>query len=132
MQQGLEQCLAACLPTMTFLAMAVEQFQGFLTARDVWNALAVVLVAAAASAIVSSLVRLLKSYLYDPLMITRIMAKQGVRGPPFIPIVGSVAEIAAYEKSFPDSMQVDDYYGVLPTVKPSFHLYFPRFGKLEF
>lgn len=105
--------------------MAVEQ----LDSADVRNALAVVVLAFAASAIVSSIVRLVKCYLYDPLTISRIMTKQGVRGPPFIPILGSANELVAYEKTFPESMPLDEHYGLLPTVKSQFHLYFPRFGK---
>lgn len=104
--------------------MAVE----VLNSADVRNAIAVVVVAFAASAIVSSIVRLVKGYLYDPLTISRILAKQGVRGPPFIPVLGSAHELVAYEKTFPESMPLDDHYDLLPTVKSQFHLYFSRFG----
>lgn len=96
---------------------------------DVRNALALVVVAFAASSFVTSILRLGKLYFYDPIRISRIMAKQGVKGPPFTPILGSAHEIAAFEKSFPESMPLDDHYPLMPTVQCQFPLFFPRFGK---
>ncbi|KAG0607683.1 hypothetical protein M758_8G047300 [Ceratodon purpureus] len=102
---------------------------GLLKSEDVRHALVVVVLAFAASSFVTSILRLVKLYFYDPIRISRIMAKQGVRGPPFIPIVGSAHEIGAFEKSFPESMPLEEHYGLLPTVKTQFHLFFPRFGQ---
>lgn len=113
------------------LVVVARELDLGLTAADWRNGLAVLLVAWVASVVVSSVVRLSKCYLYDPLMISRVMAKQGVRGPPFIPVVGSAHELAAFEKSFPESMPLDEHYDLLPTVKSQFNLYFPRFGKFE-
>jgi len=98
---------------------------------EVRDALAVLVVACVASAVVSAIVRLVKCYLYDPLVISCIMARQGVRGPPFVPVLGSAHELAAFERTCPESMPLDEHYRLLPTVKSQFHLYFPRFGKFE-
>lgn len=116
--------------------LAGMQSAGMATLRqlrpeDVRNALAVAVVAFAASPFVTTIVKLVKMYFYDPLRISRIMAKQGVRGPPFIPILGSALEIGAFEKTLPESMPLDEHYGLLPTVKSQFHLFFPRFGKFS-
>jgi hypothetical protein len=116
--------------------LAGMQSAGMATLRqlrpeDVRNALAVVVVAFAASSFVTTIVKLVKIYFYDPLRISRIMTKQGVRGPPFIPILGSALEIGAFEKTLPESMPLDEHYGLLPTVKSQFHLFFPRFGKFS-
>lgn len=113
------------------LVVAARELNLDMMAADWRNGLAVLLVAWVASVVASSGVRLLKCYLYDPVMISRVMARQGVRGPPFIPVVGSAHELAAFEKSFPESMPLDEHYDLLPTVKSQFHLYFPRFGKFE-
>jgi hypothetical protein len=107
--------------------LAGMQSAGMATLRqlrpeDVRNALAVVVVAFAASSFVTTIVKL---------RISRIMTKQGVRGPPFIPILGSALEIGAFEKTLPESMPLDEHYGLLPTVKSQFHLFFPRFGKFS-
>ena len=99
--------------------------------EELQSALAVVVIAFAASSVVTSIVRLVKLYFYDPIRITRIMAKQGVRGPSFIPFLGSAHELVAFEKTFPEAMPLDDHYGLLPTVKSQFHLFFPRFGKFR-
>ena len=97
--------------------------------EEVRNAVVLLVVTIAACSLLTSVLRLVKLYLYDPIRISRIMAKQGVRGPPFIPVVGSAHEIGACEKSFPESLPLDDHYGLLPTVKTQFHLFFPQFGK---
>jgi hypothetical protein len=103
--------------------LAGMQSAGMATLRqlrpeDVRNALAVVVVAFAASSFVTTIVKLVKIYFYDPLRI-------------FIPILGSALEIGAFEKTLPESMPLDEHYGLLPTVKSQFHLFFPRFGKFS-
>lgn len=105
------------------------RFAALAIPEDVRNALGVVLLAFVASAIVRVVFSLVKTYLYDPLSIGRIMAKQGIEGPPFHPIFGTTAELNAYVKSVPESLPLDEDHDSMRTVSPHFHMYFPKFGK---
>lgn len=91
---------------------------------EVRNALAVVAVSAIAYQIFT---KLLWKGLWTPLRLRRIMAKQGVQGPPFRFLFGQVREYMAYRDSFPEVVPLNSYADFSPTVTPQYALFFPKF-----
>ncbi|KAG0605545.1 hypothetical protein M758_9G067300 [Ceratodon purpureus] len=71
--------------------------------------------------------KLLWKGLWIPLRYRRIMAKQGVKGPPFRFLVGQLHEMWKYRDSFPDAVPLDSYADLSPTVTPQYALFFPKF-----
>jgi hypothetical protein len=96
---------------------------------EVRNAVAVVALTLAASAMLVRLLTWLRNVLWEPLRLKRFMAKQGVGGPPFRFLVGNLPEAAKYAQSFPEALPLDDEFGQFsPTVTPQYALYFPKYG----
>lgn len=91
---------------------------------DVTNALAVM----AASVIVYRVMKFLWDAVWEPLRLGRIMAKQGVRGPPFRFLFGQFLEMDKFAKSFPENLPLDGFADLLPTSTPQFALYFSKYG----
>ena len=91
---------------------------------EVKNALAVV----AVGAIVYQVMKFLWNAVWEPLRLRRIMEKQGLRGPPFRFLVGSLKEANAFSESCPESLPLDNYANLSPTVTPHYALYFPKYG----
>lgn len=91
---------------------------------EVKNAVAVV----AVGAIVYQVMKFLWNAVWEPLRLRRIMEKQGVRGPPFRFLVGSLMEANAFSESCPEFLPLDNYANLSPTVTPHYALYFPKFG----
>ncbi|KAG0605431.1 hypothetical protein M758_9G058500 [Ceratodon purpureus] len=94
---------------------------------EVWMAIAAVVLTVAASAAMVPLVTMVRTFLWEPLRLRRIMAKQGVKGPPIRFFFGDSPEYGAYAQAFPESLPLafDDY---APTVTPHHALYFSKFG----
>lgn len=93
---------------------------------NVRNALAVVV----ASVIVYSVIKFLRVSVWQPLRLRRIMAKQGVSGPPFRFVRGQFVEMWKFTESFPDALPIDDFANLTPTVTPQNALYYPKYGKI--
>lgn len=89
---------------------------------NVTNALAVVV----ASVLVYHVLKLARNVLWEPLRLRRIMAKQGIGGPPF----GHGMETFKFAQSFPDNIPMNDFANFSPTVTPQYAMYFPRYGKM--
>jgi hypothetical protein len=71
--------------------------------------------------------KLLWNGLWVPLRYRRIMAKQGVKGPPFRFLFGQMLEVNAYRESFSEVVPLDSYADLSPTVTPLYALFFPKF-----
>jgi hypothetical protein len=71
--------------------------------------------------------KLLWNGLWVPLRYRRIMAKQGVKGPPFRFLSGQMLEVNAYRESFSEVVPLDSYADLSPTVTPLYALFFPKF-----
>ena len=96
---------------------------------DVRNAIAVVALTLAASAMLVRLLTWLRTVLWEPLRLKQFMAKQGVGGPPFRFIVGNLPEVAEFSRTLPEALPLDDKFGLFsPTVTPQYALYFPKYG----
>lgn len=92
---------------------------------EVKNALAVV----AVGAIVYQVMKSLRNAIWEPLRLHRIMEKQGLRGPPFHFLVGSL-EANAFSESCPEALPLDNYANLSLTVTPHYALYFPKYGPI--
>jgi len=96
---------------------------------EVSNAVAVVALTLAASAVLVRLLTWLRTVLWEPLRLKRFMAKQGVGGPPFRFLVGNLPEVAKFAQSLPEALPLDDKFALFaPTVTPHYALYFPKYG----
>ena len=96
---------------------------------EVRNAIVVVALTLAASAMLVRLLTWLRTVLWEPLRLKRFMAKQGVGGPPFRFLVGNLPEVAEFSQSLPEVLPLDDKFGLFsPTVTPHYALYFPEYG----
>lgn len=73
------------------------------------------------------LTKLLWNGLWVPLRYRRIMAQQGVKGPPFRFLFGQMLEVNAYRESFSEVVPLDSYADLSPTVTPLYALFFPKF-----
>lgn len=93
---------------------------------EVKNALVIV----AVGAIVYQVIKFLWNAVWEPLRLRRIMEKQGVRGPPFRFLVGNLMEANAFSESCPESLPLDNYANLSPTVTPHYALYFPKYGNV--
>nr|PNR50683.1 hypothetical protein PHYPA_009869 [Physcomitrium patens] len=93
---------------------------------NVRNAVAVVV----ASVIVYSVIKFLRDSVWEPLRLSRIMAKQGVSGPPFRFLLGQYMEMVKFTESFPDVMPINDFANMSPTVTPQNALYYLKYGKM--
>jgi len=91
---------------------------------EVWNALAVVAISVIAYQLVT---KVLWSGLWEPLRLRRIMAKQGVKGPPFRFLVGQVPDQKLYMESMPEVVPIDSFAALSPTVTPHYALFFSKF-----
>jgi cytokinin trans-hydroxylase len=89
-------------------------------ASEAWTALAVV-------ALTAWIIRVFVRIIWEPLRLRRIMAKQGVHGPPFRPLVGNLLEAEAFRNSQPEIVPFD--YSNHSTVAPQHALYRPKYGK---
>jgi len=89
---------------------------------NVSNALSVVV----ATVVVYLVLKFARKALND-LRLRRIMAKQGIGGPPFR-LLGYVMETEKFTQSFPDNLPMDDYANLSPTVTPQYALYFRKYG----
>ncbi|KAG0601785.1 hypothetical protein M758_11G139500 [Ceratodon purpureus] len=99
-------------------------------ASEVRNAVLVVALTLAAGAVLVKLLAFLRTVLWEPLRLKRIMQRQGVGGPPFRFLIGSLPEAAAYGQTFPEALPLgDDFSDFSPTVTPQYSLYFPKYGK---
>jgi len=87
---------------------------------EVWTAVALLILSAVAYQVVWK-------GLWEPLRLGRIMAKQGIKGPPFRFLVGQFPEQKEFLESLPDVIPVDSYAALSPTVTPQYALYFPKF-----
>ncbi|KAG0557612.1 hypothetical protein KC19_11G143800 [Ceratodon purpureus] len=100
------------------------------TASEVRNAVLVLALTLAASAVFVKLLAILRTVLWEPLRLKRVMQRQGVGGPPFRFLVGNLPEAVAYGQSFPEALPLDDDFSDFsPTVTPQYSLYFPKYGK---
>lgn len=96
---------------------------------EVRNAIAVVALTLAASAILVRLLTWLQNVLWEPLRLKQFMAKQGMGWPPFRFIVGNGPEAATYAQSLPEALPLDDKFGHFsPTMTSHDALYFPKYG----
>ncbi|KAG0563350.1 hypothetical protein KC19_8G023700 [Ceratodon purpureus] len=93
--------------------------------REVRNALAAV----AISVVAYKLVKFLWTVFWEPLRLLRIMTKQGVKGPPFRPLIGHIFEPVAFAESFPEVLPLGNYDNLSPTITPQYALYCPKYGK---
>lgn len=95
--------------------------------RDVWSALAVVVLTTVGYRVVAAL----RQHLWEPLRLRRIMVQQGVPGPPFRFLLGNAPDLLAFQSSFPDAIPLDGiHYDSAPTVVPQYSLYFPIYGNI--
>ncbi|KAG0557613.1 hypothetical protein KC19_11G143900 [Ceratodon purpureus] len=100
------------------------------TASEVRNAILVVALTLAASAVIVNLLAFMRTVLWEPLRLKRVMQRQGVGGPPFRFLVGNLPEAAAHGQTFPEALPTDDDFSDFsPTVTPQYSLYFPKYGK---
>ena len=99
-------------------------------ASEVCNGVLAVALTLAGGAVLVKLAALLRTVLWEPLKLKRVMARQGVGGPPFRFLVGNLPEAAAYGQSFPEALPLDDddFGDYSPTVTPQYALYFPKYG----
>ncbi|KAG0625421.1 hypothetical protein M758_2G053800 [Ceratodon purpureus] len=95
------------------------------TSVEVRNAFAVL----AVSVVALKVLQFLWRAVWEPLRLRRIMAKQGVKGPPYRFLFGQVIEQVAFQDSFPESLPLGNYADFSPTVTPQYALYFPKYGK---
>jgi cytochrome P450 len=93
---------------------------------NVTNALAVVV----ATVVVYHVLKFVRNALWEPLRLRRIMAKQGIEGPPFRLLLGFVMETEKITQSFPDNLPMNDFANLSPTVTPQYASYFPKYGKM--
>ena len=99
------------------------------TASEVRNAIQVVALTLAASAVIVNLLAFMRTVLWEPLRLKRVMQRQGVGGPPFRFLVGNLPEAAAHGQTFPEALPTDDDFSDFsPTVTPQYSLYFPKYG----
>lgn len=70
---------------------------------EVWNSL----VAIAITAVIYHILLLVKTVVWEPLRLRRIMMKQGVKGPPFHLLVGNLPEALAFGQSQPEALALD-------------------------
>lgn len=101
--------------------IAVVVGRAMAMAMGAWTALAVVVATVA-------ILRVLHGIIWEPLRLLRIMNKQGVHGPPFLPVVGNIHEFEAYRSSLPEILPFD--YSNHSGVAPQHALYGPKYGNL--
>lgn len=93
-------------------------------AVEVRNAVVAVVVAVLAWQVL----RVLWTGVWEPLRLRRVMAKQGLKGPPFKFLIGHLFEAAEFAESFPRSLPLGNYANFAPTVMPQYALYCPKYG----
>lgn len=94
---------------------------------EVRNAVLAVVVA---TVIVYHVFKFVRAALWEPLRLRRIMTKQGVRGPPFKFLLGQYTDMVKFAESFPETLDMDDFANLSPTVSPQYAMYFPKYGNM--
>lgn len=98
------------------------------TKDQIWGTLSVVVFTVVASAIFLKGLELVKYFLLEPLRLKRVMAKQGLKGPPFRPIFGNIPEIFQFRQKYPEDLALDDYDSAR-IISPHYAKYIPIYGE---
>jgi len=81
-----------------------------------------------ATVLVYKVLKLLWIGVWEPLRLRRVMARQGVKGPPFKFLIGDLIDMGKFAGSFPEALPLGSYADFSPTVTPQYALFCPKYG----